>query len=324
MPGTSTSTSTSTSTTTTTRALAFDRYGPPEVLAPAEIGLPSPGPGEVRIAVRTAGVNPIDHKLREGELREVIPVSLPHVPGVEVAGVVEAVGPEVHELAVGDEVFGSTRTGGYATHALARARELAHRPPTLGWAEAAAIPAAAETTVRCLHQLGLRKGETLLLHAAAGGVGTLAVQFAVARGIRVIGTASESNHTYLRALGALPVSYGDGLAARVGALAPDGVDAALDGAGKGGALDISVALTGGTERVVTIADGAGAARLGVRFSGGEDTRFTAPALAEAVALHHAGTLRLPVHRLYPLTEAAEAQRTSADGHVRGKVVLVVG
>lgn len=305
------------------RAVAFERHGDPGVLAPAVTEVPAPGPGQVRIAVRTAGVNPLDHKIRRNTVPEFFTVSLPHVPGIEAAGVVTAVGPEVTGLAVGDEVFGRTVTGSYAEQALAEAHHVARRPATLGWAEAASVATAAETACRCLHELGVTKGETLLLHAAGGGVGVLATQLAVARGIRVIGTASEAGHAFLRELGAEPVAYGEGLADRVRALAPDGVDAALDGAQRGGSLALSVELTGGTERVVAIAEYADALRLGVHFSGGSGLDLMEEALEEAVALHRAGILRLPVHRLYALADARLAHEESERGHVRGKLVLVV-
>ncbi|MFG3252764.1 NADP-dependent oxidoreductase [Streptomyces sp. NPDC048172] len=305
------------------KAIAFDRYGGPDVLAPATVEVPGPGPGQIRIAVRTAGVNPLDHKIRRDTVREHFVVTLPHVPGIEAAGVVTATGPGVTDLSVGDEVFGRTVTGSYAGQALAEARHVARRPATLGWAEAAAVPTAAETAHRCLHELEVRKGETLLLHAAAGGVGILATQFAVARGIRVIGTASEANHGLLRELGAEPVAYGEGLGARVRALAPDGVHAALDGAQRGGSLALSVELAGGTGRVVAIAEYGEAARHGVHFSGGSDLDLMGPALEEALTLHRTGTLRLPVHGLYALADAGLAHEESERGHVRGKLVLVV-
>jgi NADPH:quinone reductase-like Zn-dependent oxidoreductase len=306
-----------------TRAVAFDRHGPADVLAPTTTQVPDPGPGQIRLAVRTVGVNPLDHKIRRGEAAEFYPVTLPHVPGIEAAGVVTAVGPGVADPSVGDEVLGWTLTGCYAEHALAESHLVVRRPSTLGWAEAAAVPVAAETSVRCLHQLGVQGGETLLVHAAAGSVGAMAVQIAVARGIRVIGTASERNHPFLRELGAVPVTYGEGLAERVRALAPAGVDAALDGAQRDGSTADSVALTGGTERVVAIADFADAARHGVAFSGGSGTTDVDRVLGEALDLHAAGTLRLPVQRLYRLEDARLAHEESERGHVRGKLVLVV-
>ncbi|MFJ7244059.1 NADP-dependent oxidoreductase [Kitasatospora sp. NPDC098652] len=307
-----------------TKAIAFPRYGGTDVLRPIELELPAPGPGQVRVAVRAAGVNPLDHKVRSGALDGFFPVSFPAVPGYEVAGVVEAVGAEVTGFAPGDEVFGALMGGGYAEHALLDADQLALKPATLSWEEAAAIPVAAETSERALGVLGVRPGETLLVHGAAGGVGTLLLQFARARGITVVGTASEANHAYLRELGAVPVTYGEGLAERVRAAAPGGIDRVLDAAGKG-VLPLSVELAGSAERVLTIADIAGAQEHGVRFSGGAEDgeSYYGGAYASALALHRAGTLRLPLHRVLPLAEAAQAHRISEGGHVRGKIVLTV-
>ncbi|MEU4118553.1 NADP-dependent oxidoreductase [Kitasatospora sp. NPDC028055] len=307
-----------------TKAIAFPRYGGTDVLRPIELELPAPGPGQVRVAVRAAGVNPLDHKVRSGALDGFFPVSFPAVPGYEVAGVVEAVGAEVTGFAPGDEVFGALMGGGYAEHALLDADQLALKPATLSWEEAAAIPVAAETSERALGVLGVRPGETLLVHGAAGGVGTLLLQFARARGITVVGTASEANHAYLRELGAVPVTYGEGLAERVRAAAPGGIDRVLDAAGKG-VLPLSVELVGSAERVLTIADMAGSQEHGVRFSGGAEDgeSYYGRAFASALALHRAGTLRLPLHRVLPLAEAAQAHRISEGGHVRGKIVLTV-
>lgn len=304
------------------KAITFGTYGPAEVLQLVDTDLPSPGPGQVRLAVRCAGVNPLDHKLRSGALSEVFPLELPHIPGVEASGIVEAVGEGVTEVRAGDAVLGRTATGAYAEQALAPATELVVKPLSLSWEEAAALPVAAETAWRALDALRLSEEETLLIHGAAGGVGTLAVQFARSRGIRVVGTASEFNHEYLRGLGAIPVAYGEGVADRVREAVPEGVDAALDAVGKGDAVGVSVELTGGPDRVVTIADGEGAQRHGVRFSSGPSAQ-TVTALGAAIALHEAGLLQLPIHREYPLSQAAEAHRASEHGHLTGKIVLVV-
>ncbi|MFD7447495.1 NADP-dependent oxidoreductase [Kitasatospora sp. NPDC059827] len=307
-----------------TKAIAFPRYGDADVLRPIELDLPAPGPGQVRVAVRAVGVNPLDHKVRSGAFDGIFPVTFPAVPGYEVAGVVEAVGAEVTAFAPGDEVFGALMGGGYAEHALLDADQVVAKPATLSWEEAAAIPVAAETSERVLDVLDVRSGETLLVHGAAGAVGTLLLQFARARGITVIGTASEANHAYLRELGAIPVTYGEGLAERVRAAAPGGVDRVLDAAGKG-VLPLSVELAGSAERVLTIADIPGAQEHGIRFSGGAEggESYHGRAFAAALALHRAGTLRLPLHRVLPLAEAAQAHRISEDGHVRGKIVLTV-
>ncbi|MEU8665266.1 NADP-dependent oxidoreductase, partial [Actinoplanes philippinensis] len=243
-------------------AIVFDRFGGPEVLRVAEVGVPQPGPGQIRLRVVSAGVNPVDHKIRSGWLEQVFPTTFPATPGWEAAGVVDEVGGGVTGLAPGDEVFGFTDTGAYAGYALATV--VARKPAGLGWDEAAALPVAGETAQRVLDLLAVGAGETVLIHGAAGGVGGLAVQLAVLRGATVVGTASPANHDYLRSLGAVPVAYGDGLADRVRAVAPR-IDAVFDATGQG-ALEASVELRGSARRIVTIADGAAAQRLGVVFS----------------------------------------------------------
>lgn len=300
------------------KTMSFAAFGGPEVLRPADAPVPEPGPGQVRVRVRAAGLNPLDAKIRSGAMQQAMPTPLPAVPGVEVAGTVDAVGTGVRGIAVGDDVLGFSDTGGYAEHALATT--VALKPSALGWAEAAAVPVAAETALRVLRQLEVAAGETLLVHGAAGAVGTLAVQLAVARGAAVIGTASEANHDHLRSLGATPVTYGDGLVERVRALAPDGVDAVLDAAGRG-ALPDSIALRGGTSRIVTIADPA-APGLGVVFSGRAER--DAAALADVARSAADGRLAVAVSRTYPLADAARAHADLETGHARGKGVLLVG
>lgn len=218
---------------------------------------------------------------------------------------------------VGDEVLGWTTTGAYAQYALAES--FAPKPAGLDWADAAALPVATETAQRVLDLLGVRAGETLLLHGAAGAVGAAATQLAVAAGVTVIGTASPAGHDYLRELGATPVAYGDGPVARVRAAAPQGVDAVFDAAGKG-ALPDSIELRGGTtDRIITIADPEAAAH-GVTFSaaGAEAPEI---ALAEHARMAANGKLRIPVVEVFPLEEAAKAQALSETGHVRGKLVV---
>ena len=195
-------------------------------------------------------------------------------------------------------------------------------PPSLDFPGAAALPAAIETATRALDQLGVAAGGTLLVNGASGSVGSAAVQLAVVRGARVIGTASPPNHEYLRWLGAEPVAYGQCLVERVRALAPDGVDVALDVAGSG-VLPELIELTGGPENVVTIADFGGAKQHGVRFSSG-DTGRAVHVLAEIGELIESGRFLLPEVQTFPLAEIAQAHRVSEDGHVRGKLVLLVG
>jgi NADPH:quinone reductase-like Zn-dependent oxidoreductase len=299
------------------KAVRFGQFGGPEVLRVVDLPDPRPGPGQVRIAVRAAGVNPSDWKKRQGLMDPELPQTL----GYEAAGVVDELGEGVADAAVGDRVFGFSAEGA-AQAELAVLSWYAAIPPSLDFAGAAALPAAIETAARALDQLGAGSGSTLLINGASGSVGSAAVQFAVVRGARVIGTASPANHSYLRSLGAQPVAYGDGLAGRVRVLAPDGVDAALDVAGSG-VLPELIGLAGGPEHVVTIADFVGAREHGVRFSSGDAGRALY-ALTEIGELIEAGRFSLPVVRTFPLTEVAEAHRVGEDGHARGKLVLLVG
>ncbi|HEY5142909.1 MAG TPA: NADP-dependent oxidoreductase [Solirubrobacteraceae bacterium] len=301
-------------------AVVFTEYGDPEVLHVGAVGEPHPGPGQVRIAVRAAGVNPIDWKARSGMLREMMPLTFPVIDGREASGVVDEVGPGVTDAAIGDELFGFAVGGAAAEYAVLD--EFAHKPAGLSWEEAAGLPIAVETSVRVFNVLGgLGPGQTIVINGAAGGVGTAAVQLAVARGARVIGTASEGNHEFLRSLGAEPTTYGAGMVERVRALAPDGVDLAFDTAGQGGVPDL-ITLTGDPARVATIAD-FGAAALGVKVTGGGEGRAT-EALGEAAELIEAGRLHLPVAQAFTFAQAAEAHRVSQGGHVRGKLILVPG
>jgi NADPH:quinone reductase-like Zn-dependent oxidoreductase len=301
------------------QAIVHEEFGGPEVLRFTETDAPAAGPGQVRLKVAAAGVNALDHKIRRGYLEAVRPTSLPAIPGVEAAGTVDQVGAGVTGFAVGDEVVGWSVTGSYAQYALAE--KVAAKPAGLDWESAAALPVAGETSQRVLDLLKLSSGETLLLHGGAGAVGSIAVQLAVARGATVVATASEANHGYLRDLGAIPVTYGDGLVDRVRAAAPQGVDAVFDAAGKG-ALPDSIELRGGTtERIVTIADPQ-AAGLGILFSATGSER-PQDALADQLRLAAEGKLRVEVARVFGLAEGAEAQRVSEEGHTRGKLVLKV-
>ena len=299
------------------KAIQFSQFGDPEVLEMVELPDPHPGPGQVRVAVRAAGINPIDWKVRRGMMGG----ELPQQTGREAAGVIDEIGEGVSDAAPGDAVFGFVAAGGGAAE-LALLSDYAPVPASLDFAGAAGLPVAVETAVRTLDLLGVAEGSTVLINGAAGAVGSSAVQIARERGARVIGTASPGNHDYLRSLGAEPTTYGEGLAARVRELAPDGVDAALDAAG-GGALPALVELAGGPERVVTIADYEGAQQTGVRMSGGPGTQRAVHALRDIAPLMDAGRFSLPVAQTFPLEQIAEAHRLSETGHVRGKLILLL-
>ncbi|WP_030270334.1 NADP-dependent oxidoreductase [Streptomyces sp. NRRL B-24484] len=297
-------------------AITFSEYGAPEVLRPSRVALPEPGPGQVRIRVRAASVNPLDLKIRSGLMAGRAPARFPVVPGLDAAGVVDAVGAGAG-ASVGDEVLGSTAGGSYGEHALLE-RPVA-KPGALSWELAASLVTVGRTAVRVLDQLDVRAGRTLLVHGAAGSVGVLAVQLAAARGATVIGTAAERDLERLTALGATAVRYGDGWAERVRAAAPGGVDLVLDASGAGVLAD-SVALTGDPGRVLTIAD-LSAAEHGVRFSAGAPDGAGDP-LPDLVRLAADGRLDLPIWRSYPLAAAAQAHADLEARRNRGKAVLL--
>jgi NADPH:quinone reductase-like Zn-dependent oxidoreductase len=298
------------------KAVRFNQFGGPEVLEIVDLPDPHPGRGQVRIAVRAAGVNASDWKRRKGLMDPELPQTL----GYEAAGVVDQIGEGARDVAVGDRVFGFSAEGA-AQAELAVLSAYAPIPTSLDFAGAAALPAAIETATRALDQLDVGSGDALLINGASGAVGSAAVQLAVARGAQVIGTASPANHEYLRSLGAVPVAYGVGLVERVRALAPGGVDTALDVAGSG-VLPELIELAGGTQHVVTIADFAGAQEHGVKFSSGDAGRAF-HALGEIGELIESGQFSLPVAQTFPLAEVAAAHRAGENGHPRGKLVLVV-
>jgi NADPH:quinone reductase-like Zn-dependent oxidoreductase len=298
------------------KAVQFAEYGGPEVLRVVELDEPHAGAGQVRISVRAAGVNPIDWKIRAGHMRELIPITLPAGMGLDAAGVVDEVGEGVRGTAVGDAVFGS----GSATYAeYAVLSSWAAKPSRLSFEEAAGYPVAVETAIRVLNQVRVQLGETLLVSGAAGGVGSAVLQIARHRGIQVIATASERNQDYLSSLGATATTYGDCLVERVRALAPKGIDAALDIAGSG-VIPQLISLTGNPKRVLSIADFS-APKLGAQVSG--SAANMTGALAEAAQLFAAGVFRIPVARSFSLGAAGEAHAMSAAGHVAGKLVIEV-
>ncbi|MFC4015794.1 NADP-dependent oxidoreductase [Nonomuraea purpurea] len=300
------------------RAAAFAEPGGPEVLKVMELPAPQAGPGQVRVRVRAAGVQPFDLSVRAGWLPGFLgEVPWPRIPGNEFAGVVDQVG--VSGISVGDEVLGFTALFAYAEYVVVPAANVTAKPAGVPWEVAGGLTAGVQTAELAIDGLGLADGETLLVHAAAGSVGTAAVQIARRRGATVIGTAREANHDYLRALGAIPVVYGDGLADRVRSLAPSGIDAALDGAG-GHALEVSMELVSNRGRIVTLVEHDKAAELGVRLVQGERS---AERLGRYAALYAEGAFKFPVRRTYRLEEAADAHREIETGHGQGKVVITI-
>ncbi|MCM2415812.1 NADP-dependent oxidoreductase [Streptomyces sp. RKAG290] len=302
------------------KAYVFTRNGGPEVEALVEQDAPVPGPGELLVAVRAAGVNPVDWKLRAGYTRPGSePQPLPTVLGSEAAGVVEAIGPDVEGFAVGDEVFGNPVTGGYAEYTLLPVAVTAHKPAGLSFTDAAALPVAAATAYDGVRQLGPAPGSTLLVTGAGGGVGSAAVQLAHHAGVRVIGVASPAKKDFVESLGAVHVESGAGLADRVRAAAPDGVDAIFDLVG-GDTLKEVAPLLADPARLISAAGKPLAQELG----GAAVARArTAAVLDEVADLVVGGVLRTHVTRTFSLAAAGEALRTVESGHARGKIVIEV-
>jgi len=298
------------------RALQFRVYGGPEVLEWAEAPDPHAGPGQIRVAVRAASVNPIDWKTIAGALSGGEPMVGTGYLGYDAAGVVDEVGDGVSGVAVGNDVFGRGRNT-QAQYAVLDS--WAAKPPSIDWAVAAAADVAGETSERGLRLLEVNAGDTLFVDGGAGGVGAVTVQMALARGANVIASSSEANHDYLREIGATPVLYGQGLAERVRAAAGGPVDAVFDVAGKTPVEDL-ISLAPEPSKVVSIANYA-AGRAGARVTGGGADSHPMQALAQVGELLAQNKLVIKV-QTFPFDRAAEAYRISQSGHVRGKLVLV--
>ena len=298
------------------RALQFTGNGGPEVLTWADAPVPHAGPGQIRIAVRAASVNPIDWKLLTGVMSGGQPLAGTGYLGYDAAGVVDEVGEGVTGVSEGDDVFGRGQNA-QAEYAVLDA--WAAKPPSIDWAVAAAAGVAGETSERGLRLLGVKAGDTIFVDGGAGGVGAVAVQMAVVRGARVIASAGEANQDYLREIRAIPVLYGEGVDGRVRSAAGGRVDAVLDVAGKTPVEDL-ISLVSEPSQVLSIANFA-AGQAGARVSGGGADSRPMEALAEVAELLAQNKLVIKV-QTFPFDRAAEAYRVSQGGHVRGKLVLI--
>jgi NADPH:quinone reductase-like Zn-dependent oxidoreductase len=298
------------------RALQFSEYGSPDVLTWGNAPEPHAAPGQIRIAVRAASVNPIDWKTLAGALSGGQPLTGTGYLGYDGAGVVDEVGEGATGVSVGDGVFG----GGQNTQAeYAVLNAWAVKPSSIDWAVAAAAGVAGETSERSLRLLGVEAGDTIFIDGGAGGVGAVAVQMAVARGATVIASSSEANHDYLREIGAIPVVYGEGVSDRVRAAAGGQVDAVFDVAGKTTVEEL-VGLVSEPAQVLSIANFA-ASQAGAQVTGGDADSRPMEALAEVADLLAQNKLVIKV-QTFPFERAAEAYRISQTGHVRGKLVLI--
>ena len=307
------------------KAITYSEFGSADVLTLTDLPEPSIGPDAMLVKVVASSINPVDYKIREGYLRGLIDGEFPIVPGWDVAGVVVKPGLDTPEFAEGDEIFAYARKDSLVGGALAEyitvpVRTAAHKPAGLSFEQAAALPLAGLTALQSVRRSGIREGQVVLVHAAAGGVGSIAVQLAVHAGARVIGTASERNHDYLRSLGAEPVTYGDDLVAQVKALAPDGVDVVLDYVG-GDAIDTAPAVLARGGTVTSITDARARTELGGHYVW---VRPDSAQLAELAQLVLEGVVKVEIAQTFPLEQAADAHRAVETGHVRGKVVVTVG
>lgn len=302
--------------------MTYDRYGDDDELRMTERPVPKVGPGEVRIRVTRASVNPVDWKVMSGGLDALMDATFPVIPGWDVAGVVDEVGPDVPELAVGDRVASYARkqivsAGTFAEYVTVMTDDVAPVPDEVGDDLAAALPLTGLTALRVLETLAVTKGDTLLIHAASGGVGYLAAQLAVAAGATVVGTASTANHEKLTAIGVTPVAHGDGLAERLAQVAPDGFDAVADLVG--GVLDLSLDVLREGGRLASIADPT------VEEHGGRWVwvRPDGERLAQLLEEVAGDRLTVEIDRRFPLDQVAEAFAVSREGSARGKLVITV-
>ncbi|NEN06005.1 NADP-dependent oxidoreductase [Diaminobutyricibacter tongyongensis] len=310
------------------RVVQYEKVGGPEVLEVVEVPDPTPSDDQVLVEVKAAGINPIDLKLRSGE--RPAPFNGPRRLGSDAAGVILEVGSAVSGWAPGDEVIVRGAHGADATQVVASAAQLVRKPASITWEQAAALGTPVSTAYQVLKSLEVGEGTTLLVHAGSGAVGSAAIQFAVAWGATVIATGSEANQQRMRDLGAIPTTYGPGLAERVRALAPGGVDVVFDAVGTDEALDASFELVPDRSHIGTIAAGARAADLGIRaWAGGspvpltpEEQALRAEAYQVVAGLLERGEFTIDVAHVYPLDEVAAAHRDIESGAVTGKVVLV--
>ena len=303
------------------RAVKFDKYGGIEVLRVVEVDRPIPGPEQVLVRIKAAGINPGEAAIREGAFAKRWPATFPSGQGSDLAGIVEAVGSAVSNVAVGDEVIGfSNDRSSQAELAIVEADHLVHRPAHVSWEQAGALFVAGTTAYAAVQAVSLKAGDTVVVSGAAGGVGSITVQLARNVGAKVIGLASAANHTWLADHGVIPVAYGEGVADRIRAASGNKVDAFIDTFG-GGYVELALELGVAPDRIDTIIDFAAAAKHGVKTAGNAEAA-NAKVLAELAGLIDAGRLEIPIAKVYRLADIRDAYQDLARRHTRGKIVLV--
>jgi NADPH:quinone reductase-like Zn-dependent oxidoreductase len=305
-----------------TRAVRFDRYGGIDVLHVVEVDRPVPGPGQVLVRMKAAGINPGEAMIREGALAERWPATFPSGQGSDLAGVVEEIGSAVKNVSVGDEIIGFTdHRASHAELVVVDADHVVHRPAHVSWEQAGALFVAGTTAYAAVRAVSLRAGDTVVVSGAAGGVGSIAVQLARNAGAKVIGLASATNHAWLEGHGVIPVAYGAGVAERIWAASSGSkFDAFIDTFG-GGYVELALELGVAPDRIDTIIDFAAAAKHGVKTEG-NSAAANAEVLAKLAGLIEAGRLEIPIAKVYHLADVREAYRDLARRRTRGKIVLV--
>jgi NADPH:quinone reductase-like Zn-dependent oxidoreductase len=303
------------------KAVRFDEYGGIEVLQVVDVPRPTPGPGQVLVGIKAAGINPGEANIRKGLLHERWPATFPSGQGSDLAGVVTELGAGVSEFAAGDEVIGFVDTrSSQAEFVVVEAVNLTRRPSEVSWEEGGALFVAGATAYAAVRAVALQTGDTVVVSGAAGGVGTLAVQLAKLAGATVVGLASEGNHEWLADHGVIPVSYGDGVAERIRASVGDTVDAFIDTFGAD-YVELALSLGVAPDRIDTIANFAAVEKYGVKAEGNA-AGASADVLAELAGLIGTDQLELPIAAVYPLTEVRTAFTELEERHTRGKIVLI--
>jgi NADPH2:quinone reductase len=309
-------------TSTVSRAVRFDHYGGREVLYVADVPMPLPAAGEVVVAVRAAGINPGEASIRSGALHARFPATFPSGEGSDLAGQVSAVGEGLNQFAVGDEVMGfSWRRSSHATHVSVPTSQLIHKPPELSWEVAGSLYVVGCTAYAAVRAVGATEGDTVAVSGAAGGVGTIVVQLLGVRGAHVLGIASPANAEWLAQHGAVPITYGDGLAERLRAAAPRGIDAFIDLFGPD-YVQLAADLGIPRDRIETIISRQKAEELGTKAEGSVDAS-TVEVLTEMAGLVASGRIEVPIAATYPLERVADAFAQLEQRHTRGKIVLVL-
>lgn len=301
------------------KAIVFDEYGPPDVLRLIEREEAAPGRGEVRVRVKAAGVQPFDCLFRSGAIRQWMPAHFPQGLGNEFAGIVDAVGEGVSTIRVGDEVLGWAVFRSHAELVWVLPDAIVRKPVSMPWSEAGVLSASGQTAVTAVSAIGVGAADVVIVHAAAGGVGSIAVQLARAKGARVVGTARPENHDYVRSLGAMPVAYGDGLLTRVRNAAPEGVTAAIVAANSDEALQSSVELVADRARIGVVSFNPLSQSLGLKRI---STQRSTAGLIALTQLYEADQLKVHVQDTLTFGEAAKAHELIEAGHVRGKIALI--